>query len=158
VRKLLLLSLVGFSLPTLARAADAWSLFPVDASGVEWKSGEGAALRLGGGLGVVFRQSRMVSVVHAYDVWSHDDPYHHWQLGYNSGPNGVYAGVRYQNQSHADQGEVGVTLGSPLASFGVGAIYDGEARRLHSIVLRGNVALIAIPLAQVFAPSESQDP
>jgi hypothetical protein len=126
-----------------------WAILPYDGTGAEWRSGEGAALKLAPGVSVFFGEDeeRAVTLTHGFDVLSHGDPYHHWELGYRSGLNAAYAGVRYQNKNHADQFEAGVTLGSVVASFGLGGIYDGEERKLRSVVFRANFALLAVPVA-----------
>ena len=126
-----------------------WQLVATEGSAVTWPSAEGAAFRLAPGAMVVFGKgprARSVGLVYGYDVVSHSDPYHHWELGYGDGPNGVYFGARYQNKNHVDQYEGGVVLGAPFLNFGVGLIYDAGERKLHAVELRATLPVLLLPV------------
>ncbi len=141
----LLLTQIFGSLPARAEA----SLLATEATAVTWPSAEGAALRLAPGAMVLFGKGqhlRSAGLVYGYDVFSHSDPFHHWELGYGDGPNGAYFGVRYQNKNHVDQYEGGVVLGAPFLNFGVGLIYDAGERKLHAVELRATLPILSLPV------------
>lgn len=136
-----------------AGRAGAWTIAPGEATTIGWPSGEGVALRLAPGALFAW-DHKSLQLTHGMDVLAHGDAYHHWELAYGDGPNGAFFGTRYQNQSHVEQYEGGVTLGAPFANFGVGLIYDAAERKLRSVTLRGTFPLLILPFILFGQPEE----
>ncbi len=139
------LLLLGTMLASPARAE--WNVGPVESSGVEWASGEGLAFRIAPGVIVADdgEPEQTFSLTHGFDVLSHADPYHRWDLIYTRGVNGAYFGTRYQNRHDLAQLEAGVTLGAAFVNWGWGVIYDSREKRLEAVTLRATFPVLVLP-------------
>lgn len=156
MRKLLLFALLSFAAP--ARAD--WKFAAVETSGIEWASAEGAAFKLAPGLLVTDEgdPEQTFSLVHGFDVLSHADPYHHWDVVFTRGPNGAYLGTRYQNVGELSQVEAGVTLGPPFLNWGYGVIYDAKEKRLDAVTLRVTFPVLFLPVLFYNQLTEQNEP